>query len=608
MLLFISISAFSQEKIQWSGAVSNDMSNNLNWLKIDGSSPINPAGNKLIIKNKFKFNVEISTNPIVASILQILIDKHVITDWEINSGFITGTTPILFKNPELSSDQELSVNSITISNDNGLSIKTVGKLTVADKLVNEKNIIIKSDDTSTGSLITNGSVTNTGTGTMTVERWIDSHDADLSDGNDNKWHLVSSPVTGAKSGAFSGHFLNYYTPNDVNGRNFHAYASKEVSLEVGKGYITRYDGTLPNSVSNIIELTGTFNTGDGITSPTLEKGVGNSFFLLPEEFNLVGNPYPSSIDWHEFQTDNSSLITTTLYYYVDEGNGVVDGGNAGTVKNGWQTYNISQNNDNRYIGIGQGFGVSLKSGVTTGNLIFNNDVRTHTHTAGSGFNKKGNTIHNSLVLKTVSDIFYDEISLRFNEISTVNFDDDYDAYKFNSFGDAPTPSFISADGKRLARCETPSIESIDLGFNMSKNGEVTFSLSNVQDFDEIILEDKSNNTFTDLTKNTYSFQHSTDDAETGRFTLHFKKETLSEVEETVGMKVYSSSNNIFIQSNRTLTNATVNLFNTNGQLILSKNYSSLINEQINTNISSGVYLIEVSSNENRFTTRINIKH
>ena len=77
MLLFISISAFSQTDIQWSGAISNDMSNNLNWLKMDGSSPISPIGNNLSIKNESIFNVEISYNPIVGNILQILINMGV---------------------------------------------------------------------------------------------------------------------------------------------------------------------------------------------------------------------------------------------------------------------------------------------------------------------------------------------------------------------------------------------------------------------------------------------------------------------------------------------------------------------------------------------------
>jgi hypothetical protein len=150
------------------------------------------------------------------------------------------------------------------------------------------------------------------------------------------------------------------------------------------------------------------------------------------------------------------------------------------------------------------------------------------------------------------------------------------------------------------------VESVNLGFNMSVSGEVTFSLNNVNDFSGIILEDKQKNTFTDLTKNTYSFNHSSNDEETGRFTLHFKKETLSEVEETVGVKIYSNNNRIFIQPNKVITDAIVNIYNTNGQLVLSKQYSTLEKEEIETNLNRGIYIIEINSNEDRIVTKINL--
>ncbi|MCK5906440.1 MAG: T9SS type A sorting domain-containing protein, partial [Flavobacteriales bacterium] len=325
-------------------------------------------------------------------------------------------------------------------------------------------------------------------------------------------------------------------------------------------------------------------------------------------FNLVVNPYTSNINWGRMWNDlqvgeNKGVVDATMYYYEDNSSSEGD-------QSGWKTYNANTTfgDGDGFISMGQAFGVLLtdNSSNATGTLYFRTEFQTHE--GGNVFHKKSKSFGNYFELNTISNNLTDKIYFKFNESTSDAYDANHDAYKFNSFGETPTPYFVSSDNKRLAICEMPKSESVELGFVMDADGEVVFSLSNVQDFDEIILEDKSNNTFTDLTKNQYSFQHSTDDAETGRFTLHFKKETLSEVEETVGMKVYSSSNNIFIQSNRTLTNATVNLFNTNGQLILSKNYSSLINEQINTNISSGVYLIEVSSNENRFTTRINIKH
>jgi hypothetical protein len=497
--------------------------------------------------------------------------------------------------------------------ENSKLISNYGNIDINGNVNNKTagEITIKSDKNGTGSLITNGTITNNGNGTMTVERWIDNHDTDVTDGNDNKWHLVSSPVTDEKFGAFYGHFLNYY---EVAGGNFKAEKDPSIPLEVGRGYVARYDGKLPNSVGNIIIFDdGTFNTGDKTIS--LETGVGNTWFDLPQNFNLIGNPFPSNLSWDDvyFSSGNSNNVTPFLYYYNDNSNGIGEDTNmGGNVTNGWIVYEANDPSDGsynpvpeNYISSGQGFGVVLKSNPTNNNILIVNSARTHSK--GNGFGKKSNTKTNySFTLMAESNNLIDKSKFEFNKNATADYDEMYDAYKFNSFGNSPVVSFLSDDGKKLSVCRESESESVNLGFNMSVSGEVTFSLNNVNDFSGIILEDKQKNTFTDLTKNTYSFNHSSNDEETGRFTLHFKKETLSEVEETVGVKIYSNNNRIFIQPNKVITDAIVNIYNTNGQLVLSKQYSTLEKEEIETNLNRGIYIIEINSNEDRIVTKINL--
>jgi hypothetical protein len=149
----------------------------------------------------------------------------------------------------------------------------------------------------------------------------------------------------------------------------------------------------------------------------------------------------------------------------------------------------------------------------------------------------------------------------------------------------------------------PQSESVNLGFNMATSGEVTFSLSNVQDFTEIILEDKVENTFTDLMKDTYTFNYSDEDAEQGRFTIHFNRETLSEVEELTGMNIYSNNNGVHIISNEKLSNVNVVIYSLTGQVIFSNSYETLINEVINTN-NKGVYILKLTSDDGEVISKL----
>jgi hypothetical protein len=593
MMLFISFSAFSQTDIQWTGIVDGDMSKADNWLTVDGTQTISPTSNNLIINNTSSFEIDFSASTnINIYAIRIILNAIISGEITISNGVMRGTTPII-NEPELSTS--LNANSLKINNDNGVTIASNGRLTVNADLINNTKMLIESNTTGTGSLIVKGNINGSSTD-FKIERWINASN------EDSKWHLLSSPVSNAKSGVLEGHFLNYYVQSTGD---FKAIRSLNYNLEVAEGYAAKLDFSTTDGVTNktnpIVFENNTPNSGT--ITKDLEVGVGNTYFNLPGNLNLVGNPYTSYLNWDLMWNDpaNNGVVNPTIYYYSE-----AVGSTNGTA-GGWHQYNANnQIGDGEIISIEQGFCVLLTDNTpnATGILTFKSDFQTHTSNV---FHKKSKDFKNYFELNTESNSLSDKIYFRFNENTSDAFDPNYDAYKLKSFGETPTPFFMSRDNKRLAICEMPQAESIDLGFLMDVDGEVTFSLSNVQDFDEIILEDKVINSFTDLTKTSYTFDHSSEESETGRFTIHFKKGTLNEVQKEIGMKVYSSSNNIFIQSNRPLTNAIVSLYNTSGQLVFSKKYSSLNNEQLATDLSNGIYIIEISSNENRYSSKINIK-
>ncbi|MCK5788661.1 MAG: hypothetical protein KAH32_06670, partial [Chlamydiia bacterium] len=588
MLLLFTFSAFSQTNIQWTGIASSDMENPENWLTEDGINIIDPVGNNLFINNTSTFKLDITTlNSNLETAIRVIFSflGDGIFGLELIGDNLIGIT-VIKNSPKLST--EIIVNNITINNTGGIEISPNGKLTVNGDLTNNTTATLKSDASGTGSLIVKGDIflaDESSTNHFIIERWFNTF------GNTKShWHLVSAPTTNEHSRIFKGHFLNYYT--ETTG-SFKAISSLNHEIKAGDGFIAKLDfldtDDIVNTNNPIVFKENKPNAGTIHTDLTI--GPGNTYFSLSTNFNLVGNPYTSNLDWNAMWNDasNNTLVKPTIYYYED--NGSDDGDN-----NGWKAYNASTkigHGDGGIISMGQAFGVLLtqSSGKTTTStpdkLTFKSDFQVHG--VGNTFRKKGKTLENYFELNTTSNNLTDKIYFRFNENTSDSYDANYDAYKFNSFGNTPTPYFVSSDDKKLAICEMPESESVELGFVMDTDEEVTFSLTNVYDFDEIILEDKVENTFTNLIIEPYSFQHYSDNDERGRFIIHFRKSTLNEVEESVGMKVYASNNNISISANRTLTDAVVNLYNTNGQLVLSKTYSSLNDTQIDTNINSGVY-------------------
>lgn len=448
-------------------------------------------------------------------------------------------------------------------------------------------ITIKSNSNGTGSLFTKGSVS--GTGSFRSQRWIDNSDNTFTskDDNDNLWQLVSSNVVGETSNAFNGHYLNWY---DEDPGEFNAYKSTSEELNIGQGYVSRFgtvDGTNP------IILEGKFYTG--AKTINLDSGVGEETYSLPEGFNLIGNPYPSSLKWDKvyLKDNNKDIVTRNMYYYENT-----------PTSHSWKTADATAVADEgNIIPSGQGFGVILINNIA-GSIKIPNSARTTN--LGAGFNKRSQNLSTTFTLVASNKGIVDEIVFKENNLATTNYDHQYDAFKLNSFSVSPTPSFVSADDKKLAICETPQVESIDLAFNMNADGEIVFSLSNIVDFNEILLEDKTLNIFTDLIQGDYTFQYSTSDTEFGRFTLHFSKDTLSEEEKNIGLNIYSFSKTLYISSSEVLKDVSIKLYDMSGQQVFNKKYSSLNNKEINTNLNYGIYILEVTTNKRTTTQKISL--
>jgi hypothetical protein len=195
--------------------------------------------------------------------------------------------------------------------------------------------------------------------------------------------LWASPVVGQNLYGFSPQTLThrFYTYNTPTDTYLSSTLSSSSVFEVAKGYVVR----APNNQSSLVpaEWTGTF-----FGVPTNGSYSFNLAYSPTFSYNLVGNPYPSTIDAAKFVSDNAATIEGTLYFYAHtlsmDSNGQFQ---AGTNYATWNATGATAAteialNDPAYhtpaeipdgsIQVGQGFFVKAKS---SGNVNFTNELR-----------------------------------------------------------------------------------------------------------------------------------------------------------------------------------------------------------------------------------------
>ncbi|WP_344816844.1 T9SS sorting signal type C domain-containing protein [Flavobacterium cheonanense] len=198
--------------------------------------------------------------------------------------------------------------------------------------------------------------------------------------------LWSSPVTGQGLYAFSPFtFANRYYVYDTtsnlynnssigfnvtgtNAAGVNGIDQNNVPFTTGKGYLIRLPYNHPTApVVWNGSFTGVPNNGT--------KTITLANVSATQQFNAVGNPYPSPINIAQFATDNTNAIEPTLYFWRKTNN---------AASASYCTWNTTSslygdngeaftNSPNGVIQTGQGFLVEAKDGATS--LEFNNGQR-----------------------------------------------------------------------------------------------------------------------------------------------------------------------------------------------------------------------------------------
>ena len=356
------------------------------------------------------YNTNTSTNNPGTYIGKVVWDGSEGTSWTTTGNWKNdnppGTTseviiPDVTNDPVISSST--SVGSVAIQDGGNITVNTGVTLSLSGDLT------IKGASGSSG-IVCNGTGSVSVSGTSSYERFIDT------DG----WHLLSTPNSNSSISQLAGIYVNSYNEATADWNNL----TGSSSLSVMEGYSVRY-----GSAGQTVTFTGAFNNETQSTTVTnADPADGTETY----GWNLVGNPYPSSIDWDASSGWTRSGINGTVYVYDASASNYV-------------TFNHSTETGPFWIPPTQGFYVY--STVSSTSLQMTNAVRGISSTA---YYKKDAEFP-IIKLRVDNSIKEDISKIIFHPEATESFDSYFDGYKlFGWSEDLPQVYTISEDEKSLS--------------------------------------------------------------------------------------------------------------------------------------------------------------
>lgn len=293
-------------------------------------------------------------------------------------------------------------------------VLTSGNLNTADKLT------LNSTASKTARIapILTGSIS----GDVTIEAFIENEAYD--------YRFLSMPVqsktldewsddilmTGFAGTPYPGFHFNsvyFYDETQSGDRNARYDSATNVTNSVNMGVgVQAYIGAADLLVDPTGEIySGTLNFPvtftDDVTQPVEEDG-----------WNLLGNPYPSTIDWNSSDWVKVNL-NDAIYIYKGS-------------TNSYQTYinGVGTNGGTEFIPSSQAFWVKAIGAPT---LTGNENVKSNEEVSFVERQKRKDILRLRLSNQTASD----EIVVRYHEDATTKYDSDWDAYKLKGYPSNP---------------------------------------------------------------------------------------------------------------------------------------------------------------------------
>lgn len=589
--LVIFTTILNAQSVTWTGTTDADWGTFTNWntntVPTDGDSVVIPTtvNSPVLDVNRVIGNLIIQFGATLDFGAKTLTIKE---DFTNDGSIITIGSTVIFSGVTLQKiDGNHTFHNVEINNANGVN-NNWGTMSVTGVLslqlgtfVTNNSLVLVSDslgDASIGEISSGADIS----GNVDVQRYVNA--------SATNWHFLSSPVQRTTFEDWNDDIIT----TGILGSDYPNWPSSADPWVS----ISRYDETVLGDVdSGFVKpssISDTIIKGEGIWVWSGDPVTGNSSFTLDvkgkiykgdiampvtytnsgsidnDGWNMVGNPYPSTIDWDAADWVKTN-IDDAIYIYDPE-----------NLQYASYVSGVPNNGGSKYISSSQGFWV--KASAANPVLVIKEGAKSSIDTI---------FFKSSLIpfsLSVVKGQYTDQASLCVNPMASLSYDAQYDAYKIYSTAfDVPSIAIISEDNEELSISSFATSEvlviPIKVTAHSSGTSQLVFNeLEGLMNFNCVILEDQETGTFVDIkTETSYSFYlNSTTDS--ARFLLHISNVSAS----------FIAADTVIISENNGEYIPVINSTNgTQYSWVFGDNSTSILPSPIHHFTQEGIYNVEL---------------
>jgi hypothetical protein len=497
-------------------------------------------------------------------------------------------SPVPVNSPVISGDIAM-VDDIHLFADAVLTIASDGGLTINGELINDGTLLVTSDTNgNSGTMINYGEIT--GTGYFEQDRIITCTGINPGNPSTIGWHFLSSSYEGFTTDDLYDYFINAwnqsagmwssYDPVPVYGP---CTLWPTTALEPLGAWNINLNLAYPDPTCIPPQPAGTGTLIEFITSNT-QVHTGNYQKALGfgsganQEWNLVGNPYPSGLDLNTIQWGENTVQAAYIY----------DGcaGNYIYWAAGMGPFVVPPNT---------GFFVE-----TTGNdeLLITNDNRAHNPEL-----YWENEVPNLLTIQASGNGKTDILHIRFGNNVTAGFDKNGDAHKIIMDTEGLPQIYSRFADEKLAINALPKTSSVPVSFISSMSGYYTINAIETSNFNYLMLYDCFTGMQYNLFSEAHPFIYNTGD-DPDRFIIYFSE---VENEKIVNGKISISiiDQTMFIQS--AVRDGLIIVYDLIGQVVLKKVLEPVTMNQVRVGDLHGCFIVKVSTGSFTNTEKVIIR-
>lgn len=505
----------------------------------------------------------------------------------------TGTGAIT-TGPELPSSASV-LNNLTINNSAGVTLS-------AARTVNGALTLTTGTLSSSGNLtmnLNNGYIANTGTGaisgnitcTKTISR--------------SGYTYLSVPVTGSPSLPTTGFFYYYNEPThdrtSTGDAGWTAISPSALgtisSTNIGRGYSAYYEAGTTN-----ISATGAYaHNTDFSSAIAISKTLGPGDTDTQNGWNLIGNPYPSVLDWDGVRADNSSKVDAQCHYYTGTGYTAYAGG-------------VPLSGGNGFIPPMQGVYIK-KTSLGSDVLDIRNNRRVN---STKSLLRKSSNVENVLEIQIENGTISDKTYIRLEDSASDGFDPKYDANKLNNTSSIlPNINTIMKDIRLAINTISKDIikgKMIPLKFTVPASGSFNLRFredARINEGVKIYLHDKLLNVVQDIRLNPLYNVTAVKGDTTTRYFISFDGEInningITSNDYSISAHYDSGAINTYFKGINSNT-ADISLINTIGMEFYNKKSANITQGKYSFTPElnqAGIYILKVTTQGKTYTQRI----